>query len=187
MTIKAKEKKTSPYQLLNRWLYDGSKQSQLPAGLINDKVIPNTILLYHFQCSKYILYISKIFNSFDLYQMNKVDIFKFMKKCVLDSGYKPPFIPRVKTTKNKLSKILKFKFPYLKLYEVDMLVDKIDESPDKDRIYESVGLYTKATKKKLTKADKEKIKKLNTEKQEKKEEPEEEKVSLDDVMANFGT
>ena len=176
MPEKAKEKPYSSYQVLNRWLYDGSKQTQLPKELEDDKAIPATILLYHFQSSKYILYLSEIFNNFDLYQMRKKDIFRFLKQCVLLSGYKPPFIQKIKTQKNKMAKILRMKFPYLKLYEIDFLIETIDNSPEKDRVYETLGLYL-PKKKKATKADKAKLEKANTQKSE--------KVSLEDVMSNF--
>lgn len=178
MPKESKEKSYSPYQVLNRWLYDGSKTTQLPKELEDDKVIPQTILLYHFQCSKYILYLSEVFNNYDIYQLNKSDIFRFMKQCILLNGYKPPFIQKIKTKKNKLVKFLRLKFPFLKLYEIDLLIDQIDKSEDKDRIYETFGLYT-TRKKKPTKVDKEKLKKLNKQ--------DEEKISLDDVMANFST
>jgi len=173
---KSKEKSYSPYQVLNRWLYDGSKQTQLPKELEDDKAIPTTILLYHFQASKYILYLSELFNNFDMYQMRKKDVFRFLKQCILLTGYKPPFIQKVKTQRNKLAKILRMKFPYLKLYEIDFLIETIDQSPEKDRIYETVGLYA-PKKKKSTKADKAKLEKANTQKAE--------AVSLDDVMNNF--
>jgi len=176
MPPKAKEKGFSPYQVLNRWLYDGSKTTQMPKELESDKVIPPTILLYHFQSSKYILYLSEVFNSYDLYQMNKVDIFRFMKQCILLTGYKPPFIQKVKSQKNKLATILRLKFPYLKMYEIDFLIDEIDNSEEKDRVYETLGLY-KPKKKKSTKADKAKLEKVAKQHSE--------KVPLDDVMANF--
>jgi hypothetical protein len=173
---KAKSNKPSPYAILSRWLNDGSSNTKLPKELEDDKAINPTYLLYYFQQSKYIVYISEMFNNYDMYQMKKPDTFKFLKQCVLDSGYKPPFLQKMKTVKNKLYKILKMRFPYLKCYDIDLLIDIIDASEDKDRIYETVGLY-KARKKKSTKLDKKRIEKI-------KKEPEQ-KVAIDDVMANF--
>ena len=42
-----KEKKVSPYTILNKWLYDGSATSKLPEDLVKDKSISNMYLLYH--------------------------------------------------------------------------------------------------------------------------------------------
>jgi len=151
---KAKEKQVSPYTILNRWLYDGSKQTSIPEELVNDKVIPNTLLLYHFQSSPFILYLSEHFNNYDLYLMDKASVLKFLKQCVLLSGYKPPFIEKIKTEKKKISKVLKLKFPYLKMYEINHLVDLIDnDEENKDTVYETLGFY-QPKKKKTTKAEK---------------------------------
>jgi len=176
MPKKAKEKKVSPYQTLNKWLYDGSKNTQMPEDLVNDKAIPQTIILYHFQASHYGLYVSEIFNNFGLYQMEKVDVFRFLKDAVRLTGYKPPFITRMKTEKTKIGKALKMKFPFLKMYEINMLVDQIDNSEEKDRVYESLGFY-KPKKRKSTKADKKMLEELKVE--------DKNKISIDSVMGNF--
>jgi hypothetical protein len=171
----------SPYTILTRWLHDGSKTTNMPPELENDKLISPTFLLYYFQQSKYILYLSNLFNNYFIYQLNKADIFKFMKQCVLDSGYKPPFLEKEKTTRNKLYKILKLKFPYLKSYEIDSLITIVDKSDDKDSIYETFGLYL-PKKKKSTKADQNRLKKIN---KEMKKVNTQNKVAVNDVMANF--
>ena len=173
------ENKPSPYQILNRWLYDGSKHTVLPQELIDDKAIPPTLILYHFQASKYICYLSNLFNNFDIYQMNKVDMFKFLKRCITDTGYKPPFIQKIKTEKNKIYKVLKLKFPYLKSYDVNLLIDQIDKSEEKDAVYETLGFYT-PKKKKATKSDIKMIKETKS-----VEQKEQDKVKLDDLLGNF--
>jgi len=173
------DKKVSPYTVLNRWIYDGSKTTTLPQELIDDKVIRTDIILYHFQCSKYIPYISELFNTYDVYQLSKIDVFKFLKQCVRDSGFKPSFFAKIKTEKNKLYKVLKLKFPYLKSYDIELLIDQIDNSVQKDAIYETLGFYT-PKKKKSTKSDIDMIKNTPT-----VEDKENSKVKLDDLMGSF--
>lgn len=146
-----KEKKKSVWYYLNRWLYDGSKETKMPREVIDDKTIAVNILLYHYQNSYYNLYISKLFNNFGLYSLDKLEVLFFLKETILLSGYKPPFQVRPSDKKTKLFNLLKIKFPYLKLYDVILLIDYIDQSEEKDFIYESFGL-NKLKRKKITKS-----------------------------------
>jgi len=143
--------KISPYQLLNRWLYDGSKTTKLPTELEKDKTISHMYILYYFQCSSYNLVISKLLNNWDLFSLDRNEILYFLKQCVILCGYKPPFIQKIKDNKNKLCTILKYKYPFLKLEEINMMISIIDSSENKDNYYEMFGIYSpkkkKATKK----------------------------------------
>jgi hypothetical protein len=105
--------------------------------------------------------------------MDRLDIFRTLKECVTMSGYKPPFVPRQSKRKSKMVDVLKFKYPYLKKEELFMMVDFIDDSEDKDSIYEMFGFY-KPKKKKTTKADKAKMKKIQ-----------DEQLGIGDLMGNF--
>jgi len=173
----APKKKTSNWSLLNRWLYDGSKDTIIPEDVVKDKGIGQMFILYHFQCSPFIVAISKLFNNWSLFNLDRVEVLQFVKKAIQSSGYKPPFIPRGSKIKSKISDILKLKYPYLKREEIFMLVEFIDNSDQKDSIYEMFGLYN-PKKKKTTKAQREKM-----EKEFKKEQAP--VVSLDSIMENF--
>jgi len=171
------KKPLSNYTLLTRWLYDGSKTTNIPDDVINDKSISQLYLLYYFQCSHYISYISKTFNNYGLFSMDRVEIFKFLKQCIELTGYRPPFIKRGSKTKSKMLDVLKFKYPFLKKEEVFMLIEQIDNSDEKDSIYEMFGFF-KPKMKKLTKAEQQRIEKVSGEQKQKE-------VSLNDLMENF--
>ncbi len=147
-----KKKTTGPsiYTILNRWLYDGSRESKLPIDVVNDKIISHMFILYYFRLSPYGLVISKLLNNWSLFSLDRNELLYFLKESVLLSGYKPPFIQMIKESKNKLSRMLKSKYPFLKLEEINMMVEMIDVDVDKNRYYEMFGLYT-PTKKKTTK------------------------------------
>ena len=170
-------KKISPYTLLNKWLYDGSKTTKIPPEVISNKVVSQNILLYHFQQSKYIVYLSEVFNNFYLYSLDREEVFHFLKECIQRTGFRPRFIPRIRQTYSKTVKILTLKFPLLKKDDIKMLIEKIDESEQKDAFYEMIGIR-KPKKLKNKKKDKEAFK-LEIEQQSKKE-------SLGDLMENFG-
>jgi len=137
---KNEEPKKSVYYILNKWIQDGSKYTEVPEEIINDKSISQNYILYYFRSSKYISYLSSLFNNYDIYMMDKIEIFKMIKDIVLKTGYKPRFIPRSSDNRTKLFKILKDKFPFLKKYEVPLIIDMIDKSEDKDNIYETLGI-----------------------------------------------
>jgi len=111
-------------------------------------------------------YLDSYFNNINLRYLDKKELFGFIKKCVLDFRVKRrdvTFVPW--TRKSKLFGILREKFPELKNCDVSLLVDLVDESEDKDTIYNTLGL--------------EKPKKMKLKKKRKKT-----KISLKEFMAN---
>ena len=146
-----KEKKVSVYTILNKWLYDGSASTKLPDEVESDKSISQMYLLYYFRASPYGLVIDKLMNNWGIFSLDRNEVLCFLKQCISVTGYKPPFIQKIPTKKNKLFDILKEKYPFLKPGEVSMLIEFVDQSTEKDQIYEMFGIYS-PTKKKLTKA-----------------------------------
>tara|TARA_R110000824_G_scaffold266054_5_gene454999 strand:- start:317 stop:826 length:510 start_codon:yes stop_codon:yes gene_type:complete len=164
----AKKGTVSPYTILNRWLYDGSKSTPLPEELATGYAIGQTILLYHFQQSEHIVYLSEMFNNYSLYTMPKEDVFKMLKDCVQRTGFKPRFIAHTKETKSKVSKALKKHHPYLDQDDVNLLTDLIESRDDKESLYETLGVWDrKPRKKKLTKKEKDQFAKTVAKKIEK--------------------
>lgn len=153
MSTEEKEKKVSPWTVFNKWLYDGSLTSKIPVELESDKAIGHMNFLYYFRASPYNVVLSKIFNNWGLFQLDRVELLYFFKECVFRSGYKPLFSNKVPAKKSKLYDSLKERYPFLKSEEVFMMVDLIDVSDEKDSIYETFGIYN-PSKKKSTKAQK---------------------------------
>jgi len=171
------KKSVSNYTLLNRWLFDGSATTSIPVDVVKDKSIGQSYLLYYFQSSHYNLYINSIFNNYNLFALNRLEIFSFLKQCISMSGYRPPFIKKAPKKTNKLVKVLIDKYPFLKREEIFMMIDFIDGSDEKDSIYEMFGFY-KPKKKKVTKAEKKRMEKESSEQKNKE-------VSLTDLLGNF--
>jgi len=175
--MKDKENKVSAYTILGRWFADGSRETKLPEDVVKDKSISHMYLLHYFRPSVYGLVISKLFNNWGLFSLERDEVLYFMKECILLCGYKPPFYQKTPVKKNKLVDELVFKYPYLKRDEVFMLVEMIDNSNEKDSIYEMFGLYSPKTKK-LTKAQKEEF-------SNKVEKGKKIEIELDELMENF--
>lgn len=86
-------------------------------------------------------YLDKYFNDINLRYLTKKELFLFIKKCVLDFRVKrsdTSFIPY--TRKTKLFGILRNKFPELKNCDVSLLCDLVEESDEKETIYNTLGL-----------------------------------------------
>ena len=110
-------------------------------------------------------YLDTYFNNINLRYLEKNEVFAFIKKCVLDfriGRRDTTFVPW--TRKTKLFGALRDKFPELKNCDVSLLVDLVDESDNKEAIYNTLGL--------------EKPKKLKVKSKRKKT-----KVSLKEFMA----
>ncbi len=152
MPTSKKNKPPSPYTLLNKWLYDGSENSILPKEVIEAREIGSQYILWYFKNSIYNVYINKHFNNFEIYKLDKETVLLFLKRAIIDTGFKPQFMPRQKSTSTKIGKILKLRYPYFKKDDVNLLVSLIDDSEEKDQIYETLGLYA-PKKKKTTKAN----------------------------------
>jgi len=148
---KSKETKTSSYTLLTKWLYDGSQITEIPSQVVEDYSIGNQFLLFFFRGSEYLPYISETFNNYNLFALEKSEVFKMLKSMVQATGFTQKWYPYPKKTKVKLIDALKPKFPFLKEYDLGILADQIDKSDDKESIYESLGLSAKAKKTKSKK------------------------------------
>jgi len=168
-------KEESTYKILSKWFYDKSKFTSVPQDVLDSGEISPNYILYYFQTSPYILYLSDIFNNWDIYQMNLSDVLTLMKDIILKTSFRPRYVSRGKEKILKITNVLNKKFPYLKRYEIGLLVTKIDSLPDKDNIYETLGLGD--TKKKKTSKENKKILK--------QAQPQEEIITLDDMMENF--
>lgn len=148
---KKAEKKVSPYTLLNRWLFDNNRNSEIPEEIVKDKAIGPQYVLYFFQGSSYQRLINEMFNNYGVFQLDRLEVFKMVKEAARLSGFKPKFIPRYSETKTKLAKALKKRYPYLKYNDVNLLVEEIEESEDRDVVYEMLNL--KAPRKYKTKKE----------------------------------
>jgi DNA repair photolyase len=88
---------------------------------------------------------------------------KFLKKSVYDMRLGRNSISYIsnKKTKTDMIDVVEPYFPFLKKYEIADIVDKIENSDDKDSIYESLGLnkYKKDKIKKKTESVKKEKKK----------------------------
>jgi hypothetical protein len=148
---KKADKKPSPYTILNHWLFDNNRNSEIPQELIDDKSIGPQYVLYFFQGSSYQRFISELFNNYSVYQLDRIEMFKMIKEAARLSGFRPRFIKRFSESKTKLTKALKKKYPYLKYEDVSYLADQIDECDEQESIYEMLNL--KAPRKYKTKKE----------------------------------
>jgi hypothetical protein len=151
------EQKVSVYTILNNWLYDGKKESKIPQEVLDSYQLGAQYILYFFRGSRFLPYISKTFNNYYVYQLDKEEVFTMLKDIVIKTKFRPSFFKTASKAKIKLVEALRKKFPTLKIAEVNMLANKIDNLEDKDSYYETLGLKKGGNKKRTTKQQWEQI------------------------------
>jgi len=162
------EKPVSLYSVFSSWLFDGNLKSNIPEheDLLSYKspITPQYMISMFLNQGKLNHFLNEYFNNIGLYYMNKEELMKFMKKCVIDFKVQRkslPYIPRTKNT--KLFEALKKKIPIMKKHDISLLAEIVDNSEEKGDIYYSLGLEKAETIKKVkglkknTKKDKETV------------------------------
>ena len=143
-----------PYKTYTNWLFDGDLKTEIPREILKY----NSPINSYYALSMFILngklnfFLNEIFNNMGLYYMEKDELFKFLKKCVKDFKIQRNSIPFIPFTKrDKIHLILRKKIPYLKNYDISLLSEIIDNSPEKDSIYNALGLVKTEKAKKVKK------------------------------------
>ena len=160
-----------PYKTFQNWLFDGNLKTGIPSGdgvpdLLSYKspITPQYMITMFLNQGKLNHFLDEYFNNMGLYYINKEELMRFMKKCVIDFKVQRnslPFIPRTKNT--KLFEALKKKIPIMKKNDISLLTEIVDNSDQKGDIYYSLGLEKAETikkqkgLKKSTKKDKETV------------------------------
>jgi len=159
---------TSPYKVFNTWLFDNNRTSQIPKAQFdsNGKEIVPDILKYNSPISQtYVVslfmryeklnhYLNDYFNDINLRYLSREELFKFIKKCVIDFRVRRGdlvFYPRKE--RFKLYEALRERMPFLKNDDVFLLCDIVDRSDLKEGVYQALDLE-KPKKFKVKKADK---------------------------------
>jgi len=135
-----KPKSVSVYTLLDKWLFDGSKTSPIPKEVVNDKKIGPNHLLYFFSGTQHGVYISKYFNNFGIYQLDRLEVFGMIKDIVQKTAYVPKWKKRFHETRSKIFKELWRKYPYLKPDDINLLADNLEKMDCRDTVFEMFGI-----------------------------------------------
>ena len=135
-----KPKTVSVYTILDKWLFDGSKSSPIPKEVKEDKRIGPNHLLYFFSGTEHSVYISKYFNNFNIYQLDRLEVFSMIKDIVQKTAYVPRWKRRYNSSKSAIAKELWKKYPYLKPDDINLLADNLENMDCRDAVFEMLGL-----------------------------------------------
>ncbi len=144
-----------PFKTFNNWLFDGNRTTPIPdpKGGIDilkyNSPITNTFVLSLFMRNGSLNhYLNEYFNNMGLRYLTREELFKFIKKCVMDFRVKRRDTVFYKFRRqDKLYSILRDKFPQFKNNDITLLCELIEKSDDKKAIYSSIGLETPEKKK----------------------------------------
>jgi hypothetical protein len=147
-----------PFKTFHTWLFDGSRTSPIPKATEKVDILKyNSPITHTYVISMFAkhgplnYYLNTYFNNISLRYLEKEELFKFIKKCVLDFRVRKTdvvYFPYKRHT--KLFETLREKFPQFKNFEILQICKNIDESDEKDLIYQSLNIE-KPVKKKMTK------------------------------------
>ena len=157
----------SPYTVFSNWLFDGSKTSLIPKPtekinlLKYNSPINSTYLISMFVKNGPLNhYLNKYFNNIGLRYLDKKELFKFIKKCVLDFRVRKSDMGYFRYHRQtKLFNSLREKLPILKNNDIALLCNIIDKSKDKESIYQTLNI--EVMKKKKIRRGTKKIQKKN--------------------------
>jgi hypothetical protein len=146
----------SPYTVFNNWLFDGNPKSKIPQGDgIPDLLKYNSPINAQYMISMFLNqgklnhFLNEYFNNIGLYYLDREELMKFIKKCVIDFKIQKKNLAYTYRTKNnKLFDVLRRKIPIMKKHDTSLLCEIIDKSEEKENIYYSLGLDKPETIKK---------------------------------------
>jgi len=137
----------SSYTVFSNWLFDGNLKSKLPCGDGIDLLSYKSPINHQYMISMFInqgklnYFLNENFNNIGLYYLDKEELMKFLKKCVIDFKIQRKNLPYFSRQKNnKLFDVLRKKIPIMKKNDISLLTEIIDKSENKDEIYYSLGL-----------------------------------------------
>lgn len=165
------------YRVFVNWLFDGNINSPIPKPDLEynipdilrcDSLITHVYLISIFiKCGKLNKYLNEYLNNYNLYYIDKSELFLFIKECVVKNNIKRYQLHySVYNRKNKLFYVLREVLPYLKNDDILLICEQIEKSDEKEQIYDSF---------KINKFKKEKLKKNKKIK----------KITLNDFLNNF--
>jgi len=144
-----------PYKTFQNWLFDGNLRSPIPSVKYDNngkEIVPDLlsykspitctyVITIFLNNSKLVRYLDRYLNNIGLRYLEVEDLFRFIKKCVIDFRVQRkdiPFIPFKRQT--IMFNILRNKFPILKNNDISLLCELIDKSDDKDMIYSALDI-----------------------------------------------
>lgn len=136
-----------PFRTYNNWLFDGQRNSSIPKTDKLDILKYNSPITHTFVISMFLRngylnsFLDKYFNDINLRYLTKDELFKFIKKCVMDFKIKKRdivYYPR--RQKDILFDKLRERIPTLKNDDISLLCEIIEKSDNKNAILESLGM-----------------------------------------------
>lgn len=156
------------FKTFNNWLFDGQRNSPIPKPKSGVDILKyNSPITHTFLVSMFLKhgplnsYLNKYFNDMNLRYLTREELFKFIKRCVIDCRIKKrdiTYYPR--KARQILYETLRERIPTLKNDDILLLCEIIEKSKNKDSIFESLGLE-KPKKKKMKKSKKKEAKKIS--------------------------
>ncbi|OQB42002.1 MAG: hypothetical protein BWY04_00488 [candidate division CPR1 bacterium ADurb.Bin160] len=142
-----------PFKTFYSWLFDQNPNSKIDENILkyNSPITHIFLLKIFLRNYKLNLYLDEFLNNMSLRYIEKEDLLKFIKKCVVDYRISKKDIFYFKFRKTtKIFNVFRNKFPELKNYDIENLLEILEKNPEeKIIIFRTLGLETDFTKNKI--------------------------------------
>jgi hypothetical protein len=133
-----------PFKSFYTFLFDGNPKSKVPPDLLkyNSPITSQYAISLFMKNAPLNNYLDTWLNNIGLWYIDKEELFKFIKKAVNEFkvNRKDIFYIYKKKADPKLFSILSDRFPEYKGKEIEYFCELIENSKDRNLIYESLGL-----------------------------------------------
>lgn len=155
-----------------KWLFDKKESDNISQELIKEiQKIPQTYMFSTFIFHPSLCqFFNEVFNNKNMWYLDRIETMLFIKKCIIDVGLESILDFEIEQNRglNKLRDKLLYYYPTIKLYDAELLCDKIlSNEKIKDSVLEQFGLsnikISKKRKKKKGISSKEFLNKFNVE------------------------
>jgi len=127
-----------PFRTFHGWLFDGNIKREIPNKEVllkyNSPITPTYVISLFLNNGKLNFFLNRNLNNISLRYLEKEELFKFIKKCVIDfrvqrrSLLYKPYEPR-----SKLFNALRSRIPTLKNYDILLLCELIEKMDKKEK------------------------------------------------------
>ena len=144
--MQTKLKKESPYKTFKEWLLNPYPEATLPDEVLR-AINPKSVVKMFGSLGGVTVYLDKYFNTYSVMSCDRLEFYKFLRDMVQEHKIgKYDFSFFLNPTKDKLLQSLHKKFPYLKPYEISILIESYKNDPDVDEAFlENLGLHKAKT------------------------------------------
>lgn len=138
-----------PFRTFHNWLFDGDIKREIPNKetllKYNSPITPTYVVSLFLNNGKLNFFLNRYLNNLSLRYLEKEELFKFIKKCVIDFRVqRRSLLYKPYESRTKLFGALRKKISVLKSHDISLLCEIIEkgDKKEKDALYSALDLIS---------------------------------------------